>query len=89
MVVNLVRDKIRDNIYCPTKDKNGQTPLHVASKNGKEAIVSLLLEHGADVNAEHDNDGLTPLHLACEYEEEAVVALLLKKGADVNVKDND
>ena len=60
----------------------------MACQNGHEAIVSLLLEKGADVNAKN-NDGWTPLHWASENGHEAIVSLLLEKGADVNAKDND
>jgi len=28
-----------------------QTPLHLASTNGNNKIVELLIEHGADINA--------------------------------------
>ena len=33
--------------------KNGETPLHLASRNGKE-IASLLIEKGADINAKNN-----------------------------------
>ena len=31
----------------------GTTPLHVAVESGREEIVKLLIEKGADVNAEY------------------------------------
>ncbi|KAJ1483486.1 ankyrin repeat-containing domain protein [Baffinella frigidus] len=39
------------------------SPLNEASLYGREDIVRLLLEHGADLQA-RDNDGMTSLHLA-------------------------
>lgn len=45
------------------EDFNGQTPLHAAARGGHAGVVTMLLQRGADVNAQ-DNDGLSPLLLA-------------------------
>ena len=50
-------------------------------------IISLLLEHGADINAT-DNDNNTPLHGMAFLNAHEIVALLIEHGADVNAKDN-
>jgi len=63
-------------------------PLHEAGSNGHEAVVRLLLEQGADVEAKI-NDGWTALHEAARGGHEAVVRLLLEKGADVEAKTDD
>ena len=42
----------------------GMTPLHQAVIEGNLAVVSLLIQHGADVNKQ-DADSWTPLHAAC------------------------
>ena len=51
-------------------------------------MVTLLLSHGADVNA-RDNNGMTPLHDAAREGHSEVVTLLLSHGADVNARDNN
>ncbi|KAE8319314.1 ankyrin repeat-containing domain protein [Aspergillus transmontanensis] len=52
---------------------NGRTPLHDACRSGRLETVSLLLEFGADVNAEVEakfSRGKTPLLVCCEYAKE-------------------
>ena len=66
------------------------TPLHLAilarDTDSVVAKATLLLEHGADVNA-RTKLGLTPLHLAlANVESYSLCQLLVKHGADVNAK---
>jgi ankyrin repeat protein len=60
------------------------TPLHWAAKYGHDAVVELLLEAGARVDAP-DRDGMTPLHRAAEKGAERAVKAMLKHGADPTV----
>jgi ankyrin repeat protein len=58
-------------LNTPGIDKNarrrgGYTPLHLAAKEGHSIVVSMLIEHEAQVNVESDI-GFTPLDLALEY----------------------
>ena len=71
-----------------TKGELGQTALHLVLKGNRRGqdgirIVRLLLEHGADVNAQ-DSNKETPLHLASYYGEFAIVRALLIHGANPN-----
>jgi WD40 repeat protein len=71
----------------------GQTPLHVAAAQGRLALVHLLIQHGADVNAQASHNGFTPLHEAIwqarsvERENEDIIRLLLENGANVYARD--
>jgi hypothetical protein len=71
--------------------ENGSTPLLWALEGGcfeDVSVVRLLLEHGADINAQN-HSGWTPLHWASFNGVLEVVRLLLKHGAEVGAKDND
>jgi ankyrin repeat protein len=46
-----VRRLLEEGVDINSKDKYGGTPLLQAAVNGHEALVRLLLEKGADVNA--------------------------------------
>jgi len=63
-------------------------PIHDAAKQGNVEEIKVLLDNGADVNAEAIT-GSTPLHLAAEEGHESVVQVLLENGADLNIQDND
>lgn len=66
-------------------NKTGWTPLHYAATNGHLAIISLLLENHAYIDAASPN-GTTPLMMAARYGSSAAVKLLLDEGADPSVK---
>ena len=68
-------------------DKDGQTPLHWISLDGRVGTARVLLEHGVDVNA-RDATNMTPLHLASSTGKIEVVRLLLQYGADIHARDD-
>ena len=72
------------------RDGNGSTPLLWALEghNFKDgSFIRLLLERGADINAQYE-DGWTSLHVASFNGALEVVRLLLEHGADMEVKNN-
>ncbi|KAL8990178.1 MAG: hypothetical protein Q9169_008189, partial [Polycauliona sp. 2 TL-2023] len=60
------------------------SPLHIAVSQGNMPAVCLLLEHGADANAQ--GSGGTALYIACKARDIGTVALLLKHDADATLK---
>lgn len=66
-------------------NKTGWTPLHYAASAGQVAIISMLLENNAYIDAESPN-GTTPLMMAAMYGTSEVVKLLLQEGADPKLK---
>ena len=65
--------------------RNYGTRLHAASLGGHETIVTMLLEKGADVNAQGGFYG-NALQAASSGGHDQVVQMLLDKGADVNAQ---
>jgi ankyrin repeat protein len=72
----------------------GGTALMNATHYGQEAMVALLLDHGARVDLA-DDDGQTALHAACDVllvsgmdkDPSSIAKRLLARGADPNAKD--
>ncbi|MGL4943569.1 MAG: ankyrin repeat domain-containing protein [Thermoguttaceae bacterium] len=68
-------------------DGNGDTLLHIATRQAKVAVIRFLIDKGADVNAK-DKGGDMPIHIAARGKENPeVIKVLVEKGADVNAKD--
>ncbi|MEG9861626.1 MAG: ankyrin repeat domain-containing protein [Parvularculales bacterium] len=67
----------------------GLTPLHGAAGASKTpAVIELLLDHGADIEARDGVHGITPLHVAARFNKTpAVVEVLLNRGAEGTAQD--
>ena len=74
-------------MHCPSCrfEQHGTSPLMQAASAADRDVVAVLLQGGADVNAQ-TNNGITPLMLTASKNAPEVVQLLLDAGADVNVK---
>ncbi len=68
-------------------NKPGWTPLHYAATHGHLAIMTLLLDHHAYIDAASPNAS-TPLMMAAHYGTPSAVKLLLEAGADPLLKND-
>jgi cytohesin len=68
------------------RDKDESTPLHHAAWQGHAAVVEMLLDAGADIQAHNANYhwGTTPLHAAAHGNRKDAARVLIARGADVN-----
>lgn len=83
---SITRHRPTDRTKESVIDEGGVSSLHLVCKNGEIADCRLLLEQGADINAQ-DEDGLTPLHLAAGLGRLDIVKFLLERGADIEAKE--
>lgn len=74
------------DINKPVSDPNEVTALHLAARGKHYAILGLLLESGANIDAQ-DARGMTPLHYAISKRSLELVELLLIRGANPNLKE--
>ena len=68
-----------------SKDTKGRTPLYVAAEKGASVLTRILLDKGADVNAQGGHYG-SALQAASAEGHKDIVTLLLDKGADVHTQ---
>ena len=69
-------------------NKNKMTPLHCSCKNKNVKIVDLLIDLGANIDAQ-DIKGRTPLHYAVINNDERMVKHLLLRGANKFIRDEN
>ena len=84
--IEIIRLLLEGGAEVDSRDRCDVTPLHYASRIGRNDVVNLLISYGADVNAKDAHD-ITALHLASFNGHVEIVKTLLEHGADVNTKD--
>ncbi len=87
-----VRELLKKHaVLVHATDKEGSTLLHQAAWKGFEDVAKVLIDFGADVNAQDDRPhrGGTPLHAAAHGNRRAVAALLIARGADVHARNSE
>jgi ankyrin repeat protein len=72
----------------PNTNFAGETALHIATELGQEAVVTSLLQHGADPSPKTRYYELTPLHTAADRGDVRIVRSLLEAGADNEARTN-
>ena len=85
------QSEYREKSICIRQERRirrNQSSLPKAAANGHVAVVKLLVEKGAKLEAKDERNGLTPLLWAAANGHEAVVKLLLEKGAELEAKDH-
>jgi ankyrin repeat protein len=78
---------LRDTFLVDSRDDDGQTALHWATRNGQISTVKLLLRHGFGVNLV-DREGKSALHHAINHGQEALLRVLVDNGANIELADN-
>lgn len=68
------------------KNNNTEPLLITACSQENPAMVTILLEHGCDIN-EQDTDGRTPLMMAIQCDNDEHVQILLEHHADMSIED--
>lgn len=88
--IEKVRSLLSDGANANSKDHAGWRPIHESMRDGENAlrIIRLLVDYGADINAQSDS-GNTALHDAAAYMSHEIIEYLVKSGADPTVKNLD
>ncbi|CAH8636662.1 unnamed protein product, partial [Heterobilharzia americana] len=80
--VDLVRLLLERGADKEHRDKKSHTPLHTAVCANQRAVVALLLDCGADIEAQVDRTKDTALSIACSHGKLEIVEELLNRGAN-------
>lgn len=85
----LIEKMVGRGLNVNSRDKNGLTPLHYALDHSRKTskAAAMLLDLGADPNAQIEWEEVAPLHLAARRNDASAVALLIQKGALLDTKD--
>lgn len=83
-----VEELIRQGFGVNRIDNDGLTPLHQALQTGATQVALILLNSGADIEAE-TSDGWKPVHFAARRGSEQSIILCLKHRANVRASTKD
>lgn len=85
--IKLVEEELKKGVDINSKDKFGNTLLHIACLKDYCNIAKFLIENSIKINEKGIND-YTPLHTAVQKRHYNFAKLLINYGAIVNCKDD-
>ncbi|KAF5019949.1 hypothetical protein F66182_8046, partial [Fusarium sp. NRRL 66182] len=83
----IVKVLIRSGVSIEEEDRAQYRPLMRALEQGHSDMAQLLMNQGADVNAQHGRHGWSALIWAARRGDELIARILIDRGADVNATD--
>eukprot|EP00741_Cyanophora_paradoxa_P018319 tig00000204_g17688.t1 len=83
-----VEDCLNRGFPVDTRNKHGNTLLHICGQNGHKRIAKLVLRWGANINMQN-NAGNTVLHFCYAYKYTDLGEYLISKGADPNLRNGN
>jgi len=87
--IESVNALLKKDIDPDERDSFGGTALHAAMFQKNTEIITLLIDHGLDVNAKGTSNGYTPLHDAVWANNIEAVKVLMAHGARTDIKAKD
>jgi len=78
-----VKSLLKRELRIHEKDHGGRTPLHVAVSCRSPELITLLLEHGADVSSVDTLLGLTPVEYAIRITDWQVLSFLMENRPEI------
>ena len=79
---------LQQGVSVLSKNKDGDTGLHLSCEKGHQEVVKILLEHGCDINCRGYKQW-TALINSSAYGHLTITKLLLQHGAQVDLQDDD
>jgi ankyrin repeat protein len=83
-----VRTAVNAGANINTESDDGETPMHVAVRDGNLEIVLEFIGRGANLDV-MDNDGETPVGLAAFKESDEILRELVRSGANVDITNDE
>ncbi len=86
------------DIHNSGEEDSEMQPIHSATLIGKNKVIKILIQHGANINVQTIHKKRTPLHIILGISSEyhwtrykllSTLTFLLKNGADIHIKDNN
>ena len=78
-MANIINLSLNEVLHAT--DLNGNTPLHLACEGGREEVVQLLIDSGANIK-QTNNEGEIPTHVAIQYGSINIVTMLQQRCAE-------
>lgn len=82
----IVEETARYGTNVEFTDKEGTTPVFIATLHGHDSVIEVLAKHNANLNVVDPNNGWTPMHYAVDEEHTKIITCLAQNHANLNIQ---